>query len=82
MRPGCTKPTLAQEPLLYAHQLDQNFAVALRPGWQGGTLSDDLAVVIQQFAEAEVALANYASEAEAPAALIQRRDELLARLEG
>jgi hypothetical protein len=71
---------LAQEPLLYAHQLDQNIAVALRPGWQGGALSNDLVEIIEQLMEAEVALANYASEAQAPVSLIQRRDELLARL--
>jgi hypothetical protein len=72
---------LAQEPLLYAHQLDQNIAVALRPGWQGGTLSEDLNELIRQFAEAEVALAGYEREDAAPAELLQRRAALLERLE-
>jgi uncharacterized caspase-like protein len=72
---------LAQEPLLYAHQLDSNIALALRPNWQGGTLSDDLHDVVQQLAEVEVALAGYASAEAAPKKLLKRRDELLAQLE-
>jgi hypothetical protein len=65
---------LAQEPLLYAHQLDQNFAVALRPGWQGGTLDADLTELIRE-------LASYNDQLQVSGQLIQRRNELIARLE-
>ena len=72
---------LAQEPLLYAHQLDQNISVALRPNWQGGTLGHDLAQTIRQLAEVEVALAGYAHESAAPAPLLRQRAALLASLD-
>ena len=71
---------LAQEPLLYAHQLDTNIAIALRPNWQGGTLAADLATTLEALVQAEIELASYAREADAPAALQQRRDALLAQL--
>jgi hypothetical protein len=74
------KAPLAQEPLLYAHQLDQNFAVALRPNWHGGTLDAALDDLIQELAATEIRLASYATEAAAPANLVARRDALLARL--
>lgn len=73
---------LAQEPLLYANQLDANIAVALRPGWQGGTLDVDFATTIEALAQVEIELAGYAREADASAALRQRRAALLAQLEG
>jgi hypothetical protein len=38
----CRGLALTQEPLFYASQFDDNIAVALRPGWQGGTLGADL----------------------------------------
>lgn len=72
---------LVQEPLLYAHQLDSNIALALRPGWQGGTLDADLATMIEELAQAEIELASYAREADAPAELRAKRDALLARIE-
>ncbi len=72
---------LAQHPLFYAHQVDQNFALALRPGWQGGTLGDDFSAQVQELAQLEIQLAHYASEDEAPAALVQRRDQVLLALE-
>ena len=66
--------------MLYAHQLDANVAVALRPGWQGGTLDADLADIIEELARVEIELAGYAREADAPKELIGRRDGLLQRL--
>ena len=72
---------LAQEPLLYAHQLDADMAIALRPNWQGGTLDADLASTIDELAAAEIALARYAREADTPAELRQRHDALLQQLE-
>jgi hypothetical protein len=72
---------LVQEPLLYGHQLDQNIALALRPNWQGGTLDAHFAAIIEEFAQAELALALYRSRAEAPETLLRRRDALLVRLE-
>ncbi len=74
-----SKP-LAQEPLLYAHQLDANIPIALRPNWQGGTLDADLETTIQELAQIEIELAGYAREADAPEELIRRRDELLQQL--
>jgi uncharacterized caspase-like protein len=71
---------LAQEPLLYAHQLDANIAVALRPNWQGGTLDTGLADTIEELAQVEIELAGYACEVDAPPQLRARRDELLAQL--
>jgi uncharacterized caspase-like protein len=72
---------LAQEPLLYGHQLDQNIAVALRPNWQGGTLDADFAAIMEEFAQAEIELARYPSQAQAPETLLRRRDAAFARLE-
>ena len=72
---------LAQHPLFYAHQVDQNFALALRPGWQGGTLGDDISAQVQELAQLEIQLAHYASEDEAPVVLVQRRDALVASFE-
>ena len=72
---------LAQEPLLYAHQIDADMAIALRPNWQGGTLDADLASTIDELAVAEIALARYAREADTPAELRQRHDALLQQLE-
>ncbi len=74
---------LDQHPLLYAHQVDQNFALALRPGRQDGaddTMSGDVADVVQELARIEIQLAAFQSEAEAPAELVQRRDDLLLQL--
>ena len=45
---------LVQEPLFYASQLDDNLAVALRPGWQGGTLGTDLAQQVSRLIELEL----------------------------
>ena len=73
---------LAQHPLLYAHQVDQNFALALRPGWQGGTLDADHADLVTQLATLEIQLTAYDSEANAPAVLTKQRDELLRQLGG
>jgi hypothetical protein len=70
----------AQHPLFYASSVDQNFAVALRPGWQGDTLDVTLSETIQRLAEIEVALAQYSSESAAPEELVAERDGLLARL--
>ncbi|RRR70911.1 MAG: caspase family protein [Candidatus Viridilinea halotolerans] len=45
---------LQQEPLFYASQLDDNLAVALRPGWQGGTLSSDVQHQAHRLVELEL----------------------------
>ncbi|MFV9507498.1 MAG: caspase family protein [Oscillochloridaceae bacterium umkhey_bin13] len=45
---------LRQEPLFYASQLDDNLAVALRPGWQGGTLSGDTLAQVRRIVEEEL----------------------------
>lgn len=45
---------LQQEPLFYAHQLDHNLPVALRPGWQGGTLSGSMPNQIRLMVEREL----------------------------
>lgn len=47
---------LVQEPLFYASQLDDNIAVALRPGWQGGTLDAELERQVRRLAELELQL--------------------------
>ncbi len=67
---------LQQEPLFYASQLDANIAVALRPGWQGGTLGSDLEQQVRRLAELELYLAL--NEANAPPALRAERDRILA----
>jgi len=54
--------------------------VALRPGWQRGTLGEDLATTIEALAQVEIALAGFARETDAPQELVRRRDGLLARL--
>ncbi|MBK9711918.1 MAG: caspase family protein [Kouleothrix sp.] len=72
---------LDQRPLLYASEVDQNFAMALRPS---GTLAvlgvEDQGETIRALAAAEIRLAAYASEADAPEELVRRRDALLAQL--
>jgi uncharacterized caspase-like protein len=73
---------LAQHPLLYAREVDQNFAVALRPNWHGGTLDTGLTDAIHRLAEIEITLALYAHDADAPQGLIAERDALLARVKG
>ncbi len=45
---------LRQEPLFYAHQLDDNLPVALRPGWQGGTLSGAILNQVRRLVEQEL----------------------------
>ncbi|RRR68095.1 MAG: caspase family protein [Candidatus Viridilinea halotolerans] len=45
---------LRQEPLFYASQLDDNLAVALRPSWQGGTLSSDVQHQARRLVELEL----------------------------
>ncbi len=69
---------LVQEPLFYASQLDDNIAVALRPDWNGGTLSSDTLSLAQRLAELELA-----SEAGAlTPAQVAERDTLLTRIAG
>lgn len=63
-----------QEPLFYASQLDDNIAVALRPGWQGGTLSATIEQQVRRLAELELQL----ELAGAGTSLIAERDALLA----
>lgn len=71
---------LQQEPLLYAYQLDDNIAVALRPGdGNGGTLSgtsSDIARLI----DLELQIEHLG--AAAPPALLAERDAVLQRLGG
>jgi uncharacterized caspase-like protein len=71
---------LAQHPLLYAHEVDQNFAVALRPNWHGGTLDTGLADAIHRLAEIEIEIAQYANDADAPQELIVERNRLWERV--
>jgi hypothetical protein len=74
---------LDQRPLLYASEVDQNFAMALRPGGAPASLSvEDQRQIIRALAEVEITLAAYASEAAAPAELVRRRDLLLSQLGG
>lgn len=70
---------LAQHPLLYAHQVDLNFALALRPNWQGGTLGSETETLILELADLEIQLASYENEVNAPAELVERRNQLLAQ---
>ena len=73
---------LEQRPLLYASEVDQNFAIALRRGGAPATLGvEDQRDIIRALAGVEIALAGYASEAIAPPELVARRDRLLAQLE-
>jgi len=67
---------LEQEPLFYASQLDDNIAVALRPGWQGGTLGADLEQQVRRLAVLELQL-ELAGET---ASLLAERDALLAQI--
>ncbi len=67
---------LVQEPLFYASQLDDNLAVALRPGWQSGTLGDDTLSLAMRLAELELA----AEAGALTAAQMAERDLLLTRL--
>lgn len=69
---------LVQEPLFYASQLDDNLAVALRPGWQGGTLGDDTLRLAMRLAELELA----AEAGDLTPAQIAERDTLLTRIAG
>lgn len=70
-------PTV-QEPLFYASQLDDNFAVALRPAGSGDTLSADGGMVARLVA---LELQIEALGAAVPQAVVVERDDLLARLE-
>lgn len=65
-----------QEPLFYASQLDDNVAVALRPGWNGGVLSGDILSLAQRLAELELQIEGGHATTE----VIAERDELLVRL--
>lgn len=72
---------MEQHPLLYVRQVDQDFAVTLRPRAQrsgGYTLDASLSDIIQDLAQVEIQLAQYASETEAPTELVAERDRLLA----
>jgi hypothetical protein len=69
---------LLQEPLFYASQLDDNIPVALRPGWQGGTLSDDTLSLAMRLAELEL----IAEAGALTPAQVAERDTLLTRLVG
>jgi uncharacterized caspase-like protein len=69
---------LRQEPLFYASQLDDNLAVALRPGWQGGTLGDDTLSLATRLAELELAV----EAGTLASAQIAERDTLLTHLAG
>jgi DNA-binding transcriptional ArsR family regulator len=76
-----TGKALEQHPLLYAQRLDHDFAITLRPGQRrGGTMSADLAMVIQRLAELEYQLAVYPNEQSAPLELIAKRDQLLSMM--
>ena len=73
---------LEQRPLLYASEVDQNFAMALRRGGAPATLGvENQRDIIRALAQVEIALASYASEAAAPPEVVARRDRLLAQLE-
>lgn len=71
---------LVQEPLLFAAEVDTDFAVALRPGGAQAVLSavDD---AVAALAWVEIQLAGYAREADAPLQLLQERAALLRQLE-
>jgi hypothetical protein len=73
---------LEQRPLLYASEVDQNFAMALRPGGAPAILGvENQRENIRALAQVEIKLAAYASKAAAPADLVARRDALLEQLE-
>ncbi|RRR74137.1 MAG: caspase family protein [Candidatus Viridilinea halotolerans] len=67
---------LQQEPLFYASQLDENLAVALRPGWQGGTLSGDVQHQARRLVELELQIERTGADP----ALRGERDALLRAL--
>lgn len=67
---------LVQEPIFYASQIDENFPIALRPGWQGATTSDDVLSITRRLAEIELA----ADAGTLTPAQLDERDTLLARL--
>ncbi|NJM07342.1 caspase family protein [Candidatus Gracilibacteria bacterium] len=70
---------LVQEPLFYAHQLDDNLAIALRPkGKAGATLDSSLAAQIRRLVELEL-LEGTQLDAFSEAARAER-DALLAAL--
>ena len=75
-----TNQPLEQHPLIYARQVDQDFPVTLRPGKPSGTLDATLRESIDELARIEFKLAEFDSEAQAPAELVMRRDQLLAQL--
>ena len=77
-----TNQPLEQHPLLYARQVDQDFAVTLRPGKPAGTLGDTASEAIGELAKIEIQLAEFDSEAQAPAELVARRDQLLEEIGG
>jgi Caspase domain len=71
---------LDQHPLLFAFEVDQNFAVALRPiGQQRGTLDVARTNDVQRLAQIEVALAALDRDEDAPD-LMREREEILRRL--
>jgi hypothetical protein len=52
---------LEQRPLLYASEVDQNFAIALRPGGAPATLDvENQRATIRALTEVEIKLAAYA----------------------
>lgn len=75
-----TDQPLEQHPLLYARQVDQDFPVTLRPGKPSGTLDVKQGETIDTLAKIEIKLAEYDSEALAPAELVAERDQLIAKL--
>lgn len=69
---------LVQEPLFYASQLDDNIAVALRPGWRGGTLGADLEQQVRRLVELELQIELASEMGTVPQALLEELDRLLA----
>ncbi len=74
--------SLAQEPLLYAAQLDGDVTVAVRPGWRGDSSSHDHDQQVRRLAVLELQLeAGGGSETVVPA-LLAERERLLRALVG
>lgn len=73
---------LEQHPLLYAQEVDQNFAIALRPiGQKSGTLDVARQQAVQRLAHIELALFALDRDEDAPD-LVREREELLKQLGG
>ncbi|NTU85737.1 MAG: caspase family protein [Chloroflexales bacterium] len=69
---------LVQEPLMYAGQIDDDFVVALRPGWHGASVGTDPEV--RRLAELELQLEACCSDVAVPPSLVEERDRLIGAL--